>query len=74
MPAGSGRRIGEALALNVEDIDFEHSEITVSHHMVNTERLEGTKAHPDQVRYLTITPQALKALQTQASNSGPVLS
>lgn len=71
--AGSGCRIGEALALDVEDIDFENSEITVSHHMVNTERVEGTKAHPEQVRYLTIPPQALEALQTHVSASGRVL-
>lgn len=68
--AGSGCRIGEALALNVEDIDIQNSEITVAFHMVGTERVEGTKAHPEQVRFLTIPPQALEALQTHLNGSG----
>lgn len=71
--AGSGCRIGEALALNVEDIDIPNSEIVVSHHMVRTKRVEGTKAHPDQVRYLTVPPQALEALQTHLDSSGRVM-
>lgn len=65
----SGCRIGEALALNVEDIDLQHSEIRVAHHMVRSERAEGTKAHPDQVRQLAIVPQAAEALQRHLDGS-----
>lgn len=70
---GSGCRIGEALALNVEDIDVQYSEITVAHHMVGAERVEGTKAHPDQVRRLTIVPQAMEAVQRHLEASGRVM-
>ncbi len=71
--AGSGCRIGEALALNVEDIDVKNSEITVGHHMVGTERMNGTKAHPEQVRFLTIPRKAMEALQAHLDSSGRVM-
>lgn len=71
--AGSGCRIGEALALNVEDIDVRHAEITVAHHMVRTERVEGTKAHPDQIRYLTVPRKAMDAIQAHLEASGRML-
>lgn len=71
--AGSGCRIGEALALNVEDIDVQNSEITVAHHMVRTVRTEGTKAHPDQVRYLTVPRSAMDAIQAHLQDSRRVM-
>lgn len=71
--AGSGCRIGEALALNVEDIDVLNSEITVANHMVGTERMEGTKAHPEQVRYLTVPRRAMAAIQAHLESSQQML-
>lgn len=66
---GSGCRVGEALALNVEDIDLEYGDITIQKHVVGTTVMEGTKAHPDQVRILALPPQALEALRVHIASS-----
>lgn len=66
---GSGCRVGEALALNIEDIDLEYGEVTIKSHIVGTTRMEGTKAHPDQVRILALPQQALEAIQVHIASS-----
>lgn len=71
--AGSGCRIGEALALNVEDVDIEYGDITVKSHVVGTTMVEGTKAHADQVRHLALLPQALEAIQVHLASSRRML-
>lgn len=70
---GTGCRIGEALALNVEDIDLEHAEVTVKAHVVGTTLMIGTKAHEDQVRPLSIPPQAVDAIRAHLTSSGRLL-
>ncbi|MGS0560106.1 tyrosine-type recombinase/integrase [Microbacterium aurugineum] len=71
--AGSGCRIGEALALNVEDVDLDYGDITVKAHVVGTRMVEGTKAHADQVRHLSLLPQAVDALRTHLASSKRLL-
>lgn len=69
--AGTGMRIGEALALNREDVDAEYGEVTVSKHLGRKgEMIPGTKAHPDQVRVLALPQQALEALMTHHEARG----
>ncbi|GMM94745.1 tyrosine-type recombinase/integrase [Microbacterium sp. MTN4-26] len=76
--AGSGARIGEVLALDWGDVDFDNGEITISKHLGRgTAVLPGTKAHPDQVRILALPSAALSALlrlfqTTQGLQEGPV--
>lgn len=73
---GSGARIGEVLALNWEDVDFTYGEVTVSKHLVGGELIEGTKSHPEQVRFLTLPRKAVDALSAHQESSqgleGPV--
>lgn len=71
--AGSGCRIGEALALNVEDVDLEYGDITVKAHVVGTTLVEGTKAHADQVRHLALLPQSLEAIKIHLEGSKRVM-
>lgn len=68
--AGSGMRIGEALALNREDVDAEYGEVTVSKHLGRKrELIPGTKSHADQVRVLALPQKALSALLTHLHGS-----
>ncbi|MDD7929694.1 tyrosine-type recombinase/integrase [Microbacterium thalli] len=74
---GSGCRIGEACALDWEQIDLRLGEMTVAYHLVGGERVEGTKAHPEQVRFLTLPQRAVEALRrhqetTTGTLDGPV--
>ncbi|MFE1663307.1 tyrosine-type recombinase/integrase [Microbacterium sp. P02] len=67
--AGAGCRIGEALALNREDVNLDQGDLTISKHLTREGMVPGTKAHTDQVRYPALPQRAVEALRAHLGSS-----
>lgn len=74
--AGSGARIGEAVALNWNDINLETGDVHIHKHTLRAgEVVEGTKSQADGERHITLPPpvrEALKAFKGDAEYDAPV--
>ncbi|MGW9345981.1 tyrosine-type recombinase/integrase, partial [Streptomyces albidoflavus] len=72
--AGTGMRVGEALAIDWQDIDFDGGTIQVGKHLTRFGLEDGYKAHNEKERTVVAFPEALEALQTLQLERGGVQS
>lgn len=72
--AGTGMRIGECLALDWQDVDFEDGTVLVDEHLTRFGLEAGFKAHNEKERTAVAFPEALEALRTLQKERGNVQS
>lgn len=61
---GTGTRIGEALALRWEDVDWESETVSITGHMVDNQRIPGSKT-TSRTRVVSMTAEVESALKRQ---------